>query len=240
MKMMKMKAYRPRLLHTLKEPDYARRMEYCTQIMDMGAFVRIVYSDEATLHLNGLINRHNSVYWAQENPHVFVTEGMKSPGLNVWGGIWQGGIIGPFFIERNLTGDSYRQLLLDHVFPAIAENGPPNAIFQQDGAPPHYALHVRQLLDERFPGRWIGRGGPIQWAARSCDLTPMDFSVWSLVRQSVYAVAPVDLEDLRSRIEIAFEQFTPDLCQAICDRVPVVCAACIEQSGRQFEHILKG
>jgi hypothetical protein len=28
--------------------------------------------------------------------------------------------------------------------------------FQQDGAPPHYLGEVREYLNTRFPGRWIG------------------------------------------------------------------------------------
>jgi hypothetical protein len=34
----------------------------------------------------------------------------------------------------------------------------PNIIFQQDGAPPHWSLQIRYLLNRHFPGRWIGRG----------------------------------------------------------------------------------
>jgi hypothetical protein len=44
-------------------------------------------------------------------------------------------------------------------------------IFQQDGAPAHFSA-----LDERFHGRWIGKGGP----PRSPDLTPMDYSFWGV------------------------------------------------------------
>jgi hypothetical protein len=29
--------------------------------------------------------------------------------------------------------------------------------FQQDGAPPHYLEEVREYLNTRFPGQWIGR-----------------------------------------------------------------------------------
>ena len=47
--------------------------------------------------------------------------------------------------------------------------------FQQDGAPPHYALRVRSYLNEVFPQRWFGRRGSIEWPPRSPDLTPMDF-----------------------------------------------------------------
>ena len=48
-------------------------------------------------------------------------------------------------------------------------------VFQEDGAPPHFKANVRYFLDKTFAGRWIGRGGPIRWAPRSPDLTPLDF-----------------------------------------------------------------
>ena len=51
-------------------------------------------------------------------------------------------------------------------------------VFQQDGAPPHFAADVRRFLDKTFPGRWIGRGAPIRWAPRLSDLTPLDFFLW--------------------------------------------------------------
>ncbi|EZA51886.1 hypothetical protein X777_09189, partial [Ooceraea biroi] len=34
---------------------------------------------------------------------------------------------------------------------------------------------ARNILNESFPDRWIGRGGRISWPARSPDLTPLDF-----------------------------------------------------------------
>ena len=47
--------------------------------------------------------------------------------------------------------------------------------FQQDGAPSHYFRGVQEHVDETFLLKWIGRKGPIDWPARSTDLTPMDF-----------------------------------------------------------------
>ena len=47
-------------------------------------------------------------------------------------------------------------------------------IFQQDGAPPHLSK-VRTWLNEKFNGRWIGRGGSISWTPRSPDSMPLDF-----------------------------------------------------------------
>lgn len=59
-------------------------------------------------------------------------------------------------------------------------------MFQNDGAPCHYAKTVRNYLDLTYPGRWIGRGGPIAWAPRSPDLNPVDFFVWGYYKEFVY------------------------------------------------------
>jgi hypothetical protein len=35
--------------------------------------------------------------------------------------------------------------------------------FIKGGAPPHFALPVRALLESHFTGWWIGRGGQTEW-----------------------------------------------------------------------------
>ena len=47
-------------------------------------------------------------------------------------------------------------------------------IFQQDGVPSHFSK-VRTWLNEKFNGRWIGRGGSISWAPCSPDSMSLDF-----------------------------------------------------------------
>jgi hypothetical protein len=37
--------------------------------------------------------------------------------------------------------------------------------------PPHWAPVFREFLDIHFPGRWVGRGGPIPWPPSSPDIT---------------------------------------------------------------------
>lgn len=56
--------------------------------------------------------------------------------------------------------------------------------------PPHYTREVNHV----FPGRWIGRGGPIRWPARSPGLNPLDFYVWGWLKCEVYKVK-VDTRD---------------------------------------------
>ena len=52
----------------------------------------------------------------------------------------------------------------------------------QDRAPPHFSCFVTDVLNERFPDAWIGRGGPIPWPPRSPDLSPPDFSCGGTLR----------------------------------------------------------
>ena len=44
-----------------------------------------------------------------------------------------------------------------------------NLWIQLDGCPIHYTVPVRQWMNDHYPQRWIGRGGPISWPPRSPD-----------------------------------------------------------------------
>lgn len=50
------------------------------------------------------------------------------------------------------------------------------SMFNMHGAPPYFAVHVREYLNQGYPNRWIGRGhdAPIRWPPRSPDITPQD------------------------------------------------------------------
>ena len=43
---------------------------------------------------------------------------------------------------------------------------------KQDGAPPHYANTVRNFLNEKFPGTWMGRRGSIELAGKKPGFSP--------------------------------------------------------------------
>nr|CAH7741655.1 unnamed protein product [Callosobruchus chinensis] len=111
--------------------------------------------------------------------------------------------------------------------------------FQQDGCPAHYAHSVREYLDEEFPGRWIGRSGPISWPARSPDLNPLDFFYWGEVKEKVYFKAIESEFELRERIAEAAEfvnngRFARKIARSLLKR----CRDCIATEGRHFEHLL--
>ena len=68
-----------------------------------------------------------------------------------------------------------------------------SCLFQQEGAHPHYAIAVREILDDHLQNRWVGRRGPIEWPARSPDLTACDYLWWGYLKEKVYARKPQDV-----------------------------------------------
>lgn len=80
---------------------------------------------------------------------------------------------------------------------------------QLDGAPAHFQINVRNELDRQYPNRWIGRGGPQNWPARSPDLTSLDFFLWGYVKNTVYDIPPTTPDDMKERIRTAFRTVTP-------------------------------
>ena len=99
----------------------------------------------------------------------------------------------------SISANVYLDLLTEYVAPQLNDLQP-TIIFQQDGAPPHWGLHVRGFLNQTFPDRWIGRDGPIPWPPRSPDITPLDFFLWGYVKDIVYRTKIRDITDLKQRI----------------------------------------
>lgn len=237
---LKKKPYTPHLVHELNEDDPDRRLELCEILKHMfeddpTSVDRIMWSDEAVFKLNGQINKHNCVYWNSENLHHTLEKSVNLPGLTVWCAISSQGIIGPYFFDATVTGDSYLDMLQNWFWPQVAQQAG-EIYFQQDGAPPHYSRSVRQWLDDKFPGAWIGRRGPIEWPARSPDLTPCDFFLWGFLKNIVYGRNPRTIDQLRAEIQNAISKVDMQLCQKVCRSVFSRIECCIEKNGEHFEN----
>ena len=104
----KLKPYIPRLVHSLNEDDPDKRLQFCEwdDFQDS-----IVWSDDATFKRNGKINWHNCVYWAKENPNIIEEKTVNLPGVAVWYGLSSRGLIGTYFFEETVTGQTYLQML---------------------------------------------------------------------------------------------------------------------------------
>lgn len=93
---------------------------------------------------------------ALQNPPEFREAHTQFPQeVNVWADIFDDQIVGPFFIDGNLDGPTYLQLSEEAAIPRVVRTVEDDEegfdhIFQQDGAPPHFALALRAYLDVEF------------------------------------------------------------------------------------------
>jgi hypothetical protein len=63
----------------------------------------------------------------------------------------------------------------------------------RDGAGEHLSRAVRDVLNNAYHDRWIGRGGSTARTPRSSDSNPLDFYLWEHLKSLGYA-APADIE----------------------------------------------
>ncbi len=142
---------------------------------------KIIFSDEANFHLSGFINKQNCHFWANDNPRTIVEKPMHPSKVTVWCAFFAGGIIGLFFFENDasnsvtVTRERYCAMITNFFSPELNAMDVENLWFQQDSATCHTANATMALLNEKFPGRIISRNSEVNWPARSCDLTPLDF-----------------------------------------------------------------
>lgn len=240
--------YHVQRVQTLLPRDYPERVRFCQTMLqryreDPRFFEKTLWSDESTFKKDGFKNLHNLHEWHVDNPHLIREDRSQYQfKVNMWTGILNGTVIGPFELPENLTAQAYLDFLQNQL-PDLLEEVPLNIYgsmwYQQDGCPAHYARTVREFLDREYPDRWIGRGGTISWPARSPDLNPIDFFYWGTIKEKVYSKPIQDLAELRQKITEAAEhiksrRYTRLITRSFLRR----CRACIAAEGKQFEHLL--
>ena len=132
-----------------------------------------------------------------------------------WCGLSKTKVIGPYEIENaTVTGESYRNLLINRVFPRLASLRE-DYIFQQDGAAPQKASRVRAYLNRKTNNYWIVRQGPVDWPARSPDLTSCDFFLWGHIKAKVYATPVGNVEELKRRVVSECHRIKPETLRKV-------------------------
>lgn len=243
----KLHAFHYTRVQHLRPEDYPLRRIFCENFLrrverDPTFPSRVIFSDESQFTREGIFNTHNMHSWSEENPNVTRIKNFQIRWkLNIWAGIMGTEILGPVILPHILTGAAYKEFLRDNL-PEFLEEVPllqrNKIIFQQDGAGPHNARVVTNFLNEQFPGRWMGRYGPIRWPARSPDLNPLDFFLWGHCKERVYQTLPEDLEELDIKLRYAVWSIEEDTMENVQRNLLRRMRACIRMDGGHFEHLL--
>lgn len=240
--------YHLQRVQTLQPSDFAQRVVFCRRMLQMiredpHFFNKILWSDESACGRDGYLNLHNLHSWQLVNPRLVREDRSQHRfKINLWAGIINGQVIGPFELPRNLNAEYYLHFLRNEL-PDLLQSVPEairNGMWlQNDGCPAHYATAVRAHLNEEFPNRWIGRLGPILWPPRSPDLNPLDFFYWGCLKDLVYQNRINNEEQLRHSIQLAVQKINENnYARKIKNSFIKRCRVCIITGGRHFEHLL--
>ena len=233
------------MLHGLKDSDKPKRKAWAMHMLDgvhqdIDFLNLFVFSDECTFFVSGHVNTHNNRYWSTENPHELVEHHRGTGKVNVWCALAHDQVVAiHFFNEPTVCGGNYLDMLEQYAIPVITDGGANRTvIFQQDGAPPHYAKIVRDYLNSTLPQRWCGRGGGrgyLAWPPRSPDLTPLDFFLWGHVKNLVYQEKIRDIDHLKTRILDAINSVTPDMLKQVWRQLDYRLEICRATDGSHIE-----
>lgn len=236
----KMKPFKPNYGQLLYDGDEDRRVQFCELMTGMfnndpAMLRKITFSDECCFHLDSTVNKHNIHFWGLQKPDVTIGKPVNTMSLTVWACIGFRGLIDYDISPNTMNGESYCEILQQKVVPYFQRRH--EMWYQQDGAPPHFCLRAREILNTELAGRWIGRRGAVDWPARSPDLTACDYWLWSYLRQKVYTPGVVfpNRDALQQRIIHELESIPLEMYRKSIRNFQERLRKCIANQGGYFE-----
>lgn len=120
-------SYHVQKVQELRPADYSKRLVFCREMLRRNEesehfFESILWTDESHFKRSGIFNMHNYHHWSIENPRLVRASNFQTQfGVNLWGGIINGQLIGPFELPERLNGNSYLDFLRNDL-PGLLED----------------------------------------------------------------------------------------------------------------------
>lgn len=107
-----------------------------------------------------------------------------------------------------MVTDCYLKMLQNYFLPQFTRlELMEETVFQQDGAPCHFAFRVKQYLYEKFPNRWTGSAGPNSWPPGSPGVHWTSFH-GNMKKTTIYSTKPRSIDDLQAKITNVIQGIT--------------------------------
>ena len=242
--------YKIQLYQQLTDHDVERRLLFANIMIekiekDELDPARTWFSDEAHFHLRGYVNKQNWRHWGSENPHIAVAKPLHPERVTVWCALSSTSIIGPIFIEGNVTAEKYKRILEDKFLPEIRRLRRVHGYwFQQDGARPHRTAEVFESLMDTFGNRIIGLDierhaeGGIEWSPFSPDITPLDYFLWGFLKDRVFRTAPDTIGELKLAITREVKGIRSEVLKRVIDNFQTRLRHLVASDGGHFENLI--
>lgn len=154
--------------------------------MDSSFLDSIIFPNKYVFNVDEKVNEYNLGIRGLENSYEFEEVFCDSKKAMVRCALSIYDVIGPYFFDDPIViGHSHLHSWINY-FILMLSGLPATTIFQKVGAPFHYSREVRDFLDDKMPGLWIGRRCLVNQPARGPDHTFPDYLLWVFVKIKVF------------------------------------------------------
>ncbi len=200
----------------------------------------LVFSDKKDFHLIKHHNRRNDRIIASSAkavdsanrfmgrpklPQKAMLFGFVGSDRKAFPGVW---------VKSILDAAGYKSILIRKVFPILdATYSKGNYIWTQDGASMLTVNSIMSYLKSKLRSRGFWSKGI--WPPNSCNLNPLDYSVWDNVDKKANNVYHPNIDVMKTAVAREWEDMDADYVRKTCTRFRAKLEACIAAEGGVFE-----
>ncbi|CAF2519523.1 unnamed protein product [Rotaria sp. Silwood2] len=207
----------------------AKRLKYVKMYRDkdMNFWKHVLWSDESKFNLFGSDGK--VIVWRspkEEYDPVCTVPTVKHGGGNVkvWGCFAWNGVGNLVFINGNMTGEMYKDILKDNLIQSATKLNLGNEmLFQHDNDPKHTARIVKNWLDNQGIKRLI-------WPPFSPDMNPIEH-LWDELERRMKKHQPKNENELRDILQAEWEGIGQNITNKLVESVPSRLYECLRMKG---------
>ena len=144
--------------------------------------------------------------------------------VNVWGCFAWNGVGNLVFIEGNMTGEMYKDILAQNLFQSSKKlRLGSSMVFQHDNDPKHTSRVVKNWLAEK-------RVECLIWPSFSPDLNPTEH-LWDELERRLKKHQPKNEKELRELLQVEWNNIGEDVTKKLVESVPNRLYECFRMKG---------
>lgn len=231
-----------KMLHRqeLTENHVAMRAQKCRKILQEiadGTLPNLVFTDEKKFDIQQVVNQQNDRIWtfSSSTERRIVTRRQNPQSVMVWAAVTETGRSPLLFVPSGVKLNSQRyiaDILQGCLLPWAKKHfqGAPWTL-QQDSAPSHASKITQSWIQRKIPA-FICKE---VWPARSPDLNPLDFSIWSILETKACSSPHPTVEALKEKLVKEWTAIPQEKIRAACASFSKRLSAVVKNKGRYIE-----